>query len=107
MMSVLSEVRPKNDLGHPFCDNLRKGDWMIDFVGNRLVAKGGALIQVGQWFQSMVMYLKHIPRYLVPSYFDAIISGAYNTALDIVFSKMSSFVQNGSNLVKQLSLGSV
>ncbi|XP_071756275.1 glycogen debranching enzyme-like [Centroberyx gerrardi] len=107
LMSVMAEIRPKNDLGHPFCDNLREGDWMIDYVSNRLLATGGALGEVGQWFQAMFSYLKHIPRYLVPCYFDAIILGAYTTALEAVFKLMSSFVQNGSSLVKQLVLGSV
>ncbi|XP_046879349.1 glycogen debranching enzyme-like isoform X1 [Hypomesus transpacificus] len=107
LMSVMSEIRPKNDLGHPFCDNLRQGDWMIDYVSKRLVAKGGALGEVGAWFQAMFSYLKHIPRYLVPCYFDAIMVGAYSTALDVVFKNMSGFVQNGSTFVKQLSLGSV
>uniref|UniRef100_A0A671PH13 Glycogen debranching enzyme n=1 Tax=Sinocyclocheilus anshuiensis TaxID=1608454 RepID=A0A671PH13_9TELE len=106
-VSVLSEIRPKNDLGHPFCDNLRQGDWMIDYVSSRLMNKGGALREVGKWFSAVFTYLEHIPRYLVPCYFDAIIVGAYATAVDAVFNQMSSFVQNGSTLVKQLALGSV
>lgn len=28
-VSVLAEVAPNNDLGHPFCNNLREGNWMI------------------------------------------------------------------------------
>ncbi|KAJ3611144.1 hypothetical protein NHX12_021160 [Muraenolepis orangiensis] len=82
-------------------------DWLIDYVCDRLLAKGGALEQVGLWFQAMFLHLKHAPRYLVPSYFDAIILGAYTTALDLIFSHMSRFVQSGSSLVKQLALGSV
>ncbi|XP_036446672.1 glycogen debranching enzyme-like isoform X1 [Colossoma macropomum] len=106
-MSVLSDIRPKNDLGHPFCDNLRQGDWMLDYISSRLMNKGGALREVGKWFHAMFTYLKHLPRYLVPCYFDAIIAGAYATAVDAVFKNMSSFVQSGSTLVKQLALGSV
>ncbi|XP_031163660.1 glycogen debranching enzyme-like isoform X1 [Sander lucioperca] len=107
LMSVMAEIRPKNYLGHPLCDNLRQGDWLMDYVSERLLAKGGAVGEVGQWFQAMFGYLKNIPRYLVPCYFDSIIQGAYTSALEAVFKYMSSFVQNGSSLVKQLALGSV
>ncbi|XP_076027570.1 glycogen debranching enzyme-like [Genypterus blacodes] len=106
-MSVMAELRPKNDLGHPLCENLRQGDWMMDFISNRLLAKGGALAEVGRWFRAMFSYLKPAPRYLLPSYFDAIVQGAYSSALEATFLNMSSFVQHGSSLVKQLALGSV
>lgn len=29
LLSYLSEISPKHDLGHPFCNNLRQGDWLI------------------------------------------------------------------------------
>ncbi|KAB5586606.1 hypothetical protein PHYPO_G00003630 [Pangasianodon hypophthalmus] len=106
-MSVLSDIRPKNDLGHPFCNNLRQGDWMLDYISSRLMNKDGALREVGKWFHAIFDYLKRIPRYLIPCYFDAIVAGAYTTAVDVVFNKMSSFVRVGSTLVKQLALGSV
>ncbi|XP_068096067.1 glycogen debranching enzyme isoform X1 [Hyperolius riggenbachi] len=107
LMSVMVDVRPKNDLGHPFCDNLRSGDWMIDYVSNRLITRGGACAEVGKWFDAMFSYLKQIPRYLIPCYFDAILVGAYTTLLEAVWNQMSSFVQNGSTFVKHLALGSV
>ncbi|XP_075473238.1 glycogen debranching enzyme isoform X1 [Ascaphus truei] len=107
LLSVMVDIRPKNDLGHPFCDNLRSGDWMIDYVSNRLIARGGACVEVGKWFEAMFSYLKQIPRYLIPCYFDAILVGAYTTLLDASWKQMSSFVQNGSSFVKHLALGSM
>ncbi|KAM4722100.1 glycogen debranching enzyme [Rhinophrynus dorsalis] len=107
LMSVMVDIRPKNDLGHPFCDNLRSGDWMIDYISNRLIARGGPCAEVGKWFEAMFSYLKQIPRYLIPCYFDAILVGAYTTLLEAAFKQMSSFVQKGSTFVKHLALGSV
>ncbi|XP_037537913.1 glycogen debranching enzyme [Nematolebias whitei] len=107
LMSVLAEIRPKNDLGHPLCANLREGDWLIDFVSNRLKHREGPLAQVGQWLEAMFDHLKHIPRYLIPCYFDAILVSTYTTALDATFKLMSSFIQNGSSFVQHLALGSV
>ncbi|XP_037314031.2 glycogen debranching enzyme isoform X1 [Pungitius pungitius] len=107
LMSVLADIRPNNDLGHPVCDNLRQGDWLMDFVSNRLVLREGPLAQVGQWLAAMFTYLKHVPRYLIPCYFDAILVSTYTTALDAAHKLMSSFIQNGSSFVRYLALGSV
>jgi len=41
VMSVLSKIRAKNDLGHPLCNNLRDGNWMCDYIVNRLKAFPG------------------------------------------------------------------
>ncbi|XP_017292357.1 glycogen debranching enzyme isoform X2 [Kryptolebias marmoratus] len=107
LMSVFADIRSKNDLGHPLCVNLREGDWLIDFVSNRLKHREGPLAQVGQWLGAMFDYLKHIPRYLIPCYFDTILVSTYTTALDATFKLMSSFIQKGSTFVRHLALGSV
>lgn len=107
LISVMADIRPNNDLGHPVCANLRQGDWLMDFIFNRLINRDGPLAQVGQWLAAMFKYLKHIPRYLIPCYFDAILVSTYTTALDATYKLMSSFVQNGSSFVRHLALGSV
>lgn len=45
---MMADIRPKNDLGHPFCDNLRSGDWMIDYVSNRLISRAGTCAEVSK-----------------------------------------------------------
>ncbi|XP_072219597.1 glycogen debranching enzyme isoform X2 [Leuresthes tenuis] len=107
LMSVLADIRPNNDLGHPLCANLRDGDWLMDFISNRLIHREGPLAQVGEWLGAMFDHLKHIPRYLIPCYFDAILVSTYTTALDATFKLMSSFIQKGSTFVHHLALGSV
>jgi glycogen debranching enzyme len=29
VVSILAEISPFNDLGHPLCNNLRNGNWLI------------------------------------------------------------------------------
>lgn len=48
-----------------------------------------ACLQVGEWLGAMFNYLKHIPRYLIPCYFDAILMSTYTTALDATHKLMS------------------
>lgn len=36
VVSLLSEIRVINDLGHPLCGNLRDGDWLPDYIVGRL-----------------------------------------------------------------------
>lgn len=33
---ILSKCRQNNDLGHPLCQNLRDGNWLIDHIISRI-----------------------------------------------------------------------
>jgi len=46
-------------------------------------------LQLGRWFEEIFKHLSHVPRFLVPSYFDAIITGAYMVLRQHAFSLMS------------------
>ncbi|XP_071799399.1 glycogen debranching enzyme-like [Asterias amurensis] len=105
-MSILNEIRSKNDLGHPLCENLRQGDWMTDYVANRLLLHPSTK-KLGKWYQATFANLTLIPRYLIPSYFDAIMVGAYLALLDLCWKSMSRFVSEGSSFIGALALGSV
>lgn len=105
-ISLLSEIRPRNDLGHPMCGNLRDGNWMIDYVWQRLEKDDGTKA-LSKWLKDGTLHLKEIPRYLVPCYFDAILSKVHQCLLERCWSLMSEFVREGSTFVRGLSLGSV
>lgn len=34
-VSLLTDISPRNDLGHPVCNNLRDGDWMMGKLCDR------------------------------------------------------------------------
>jgi glycogen debranching enzyme len=105
-MSLLCNIRPSNDLGHPMCANLRDGNWMIDYIWQRLKFDEGTK-RLGQWLEENTKSLKSIPRYLVPCYFDVIVTGIYILLFEQSHKIMSDFVNNGSTFVKGLAMGSV
>lgn len=105
-ISLLSEIRPNNDLGHPLCNNLREGNWMIDYIWQRL-EKYPNLSELSRWYQSTFQSLKDIPRFLIPCYFDMMITGIHQVLLKACFSQMSDFIRRGSSFEKALALGSV
>ncbi|XP_034951239.1 glycogen debranching enzyme isoform X2 [Chelonus insularis] len=106
IMSLLADIRPNNDLGHPLCVNLREGNWLIDYIWQRLQNYPETL-ELGKWFAKISEPFTLIPRYLVPSYFDTIITNVYMALIDHCYTKMSKFVQDGSYFIKLLSLASL
>nr|CAI5828955.1 unnamed protein product [Callosobruchus analis] len=105
-MSLMSNIRPNNDLGHPMCANLRDGNWMIDYISNRLKLDVGTK-ELGEWIAKNTQCFKEMPRYLVPCYFDIVLTGLYVMLIEQSYNLMAEFVKCGSTFVKGLSLGSV
>lgn len=60
LVSLLSEIRPSNDLGHPMCCNLRDGNWMIGKTLERIFYFNLKRIYVSR---SLVATLESGPRY--------------------------------------------
>ncbi|CAG0880925.1 unnamed protein product [Darwinula stevensoni] len=106
LMTCMGKIRLENDLGHPLCGNLRDGNWLMDYVTRRLKQYRGTEA-LGLWVERIFKPLKCLPRYLIPSYFDAILLGLYNLCLKQIWSCMSLFVGEGSDFVKAVALGSV
>uniref|UniRef100_A0A0K2SWV7 Glycogen debranching enzyme n=1 Tax=Lepeophtheirus salmonis TaxID=72036 RepID=A0A0K2SWV7_LEPSM len=107
VMSILSDIRSRNDLGNWLPSNLRAGNWMMDYIHSRL-EKNPNTQKLGIWLKSAFIPLKIIPRYLIPKYFDSIITSTYMLILNRTWDLMSEFVSSSqSNFVKSLALGSV
>jgi len=56
------------------------------------------------WFKATFEPLKNIPRYLIPCYFDAIVSGVYNVLINQVNELMPEYVMKhkGVNIIISL-----
>lgn len=86
--SVFTEIAPNNDLGHPICNNLRQGDWMIDYIHTR-ISNHPNTAALSKWWADNTLALKEIPRYMIPSYFDIILTGVHQLLLDRAIQLMS------------------
>ncbi|RWS27560.1 glycogen debranching enzyme-like isoform X2 [Leptotrombidium deliense] len=106
LMFYWKDIRTKDDLGHPICDNLRDGDWLPKYIADRLLHRTSTK-QLGEWLLNAFNPLSRIPRFLIPHYFDSIITPLYCLLLDRLWSQCSKFVATGNNLVKSLVLGSI
>lgn len=106
VMSILSEIRHQNDLGNWLPGNLRNGNWLMDYISGRLI-KMPSTKRLGEWYNNVFQDMHKIQRYLIPRYFDAVVSTTYIILLRRAWSQMSPFVTNGSNFLRALALGSV
>ena len=77
-----------NDLGHPICQNLREGDWLMDYTADRLKSKSGTKA-LGEKLAETFDQIKKIPRYLIPCYFFNVISRVHREMVDVALSLMS------------------
>ncbi len=95
-------------MGHALFNNLRNGNWLLDYIVGRLFHKPTDLTQVAAYLDRGFTLLKRIPRYLIPKYFDLIILSVYNGALERAFSLMSDTICKTPNgFVRGLALGSI
>lgn len=90
-MSLLSEITPKNDLGHPLCANVRDGMWLCDFTAGRLQRDPGTRA-LGDWLQARLAPLADVPHFLRPAYFDLVITQAHEAVVSRAHRLMGRYV---------------
>ena len=116
-MNVLDGERLANNLGHAMFENLRQGSWMMTYTVERLRKYGelkpvhrANLLALSQRLGQVFDALDKMPRYLIPAYFDSILSSLYSKSLERCVSLMSSAennkfeIVNGSSFLKSLAL---
>ena len=108
--SALRGIARRNDLGHPLCDHLRSGLWMLGYIVDRLARyehKYPKLRKFREWLSRRFDLIKKLPNFLVPKYFNIVVSTACYEARNYCFTLMSDFVIDGSRFVRSLALGAV
>jgi glycogen debranching enzyme len=110
IISVLKPIMNSNDLGHPLCDNLRQGTWLLDYTVDRLklhLKFAPNLTHVIQWLQDQFDKVKLFPNFLIPKYFSLVVFSLYEASTKRAWSEMNQFVQQGDNFIKYGALTSI
>ncbi|KAL7749490.1 bifunctional 4-alpha-glucanotransferase/amylo-alpha-1,6-glucosidase [Sorochytrium milnesiophthora] len=108
--SILKQVMRSNDLGHPICQNLRDGPWMMDYVVTRLhryADHNPNVLPLAKWLDERFALVRAVPNFLAPKYFSVVFMTAYYAVRSRAFAQMSRFVRKGSSFVRNLALTSV
>ncbi|KAI1872826.1 uncharacterized protein JN550_003700 [Neoarthrinium moseri] len=110
--SILKDVIKDNNLAHPLCQNLRDGQWALDYTLGRLERAGQqgpfkALAKPAAWLKERFDAIRSIPSFLLPRYFALIIRTAYKAAWERGLELMNENTRNGQWFLQSLSMVSI
>ncbi|ROV89393.1 hypothetical protein VSDG_08690 [Cytospora chrysosperma] len=110
--SILKDVIRDNNLAHPLCQNLRDGQWALDYAIGRLerASESDLYPRLGQptkWLRERFDAIRKIPSFLLPRYFGLVMRTAYMAAWERGIFLMNSNVQTGQWFLQSLAMVSV
>ncbi|KAK6068686.1 glycogen debranching enzyme [Seiridium cupressi] len=110
--SILKDVIKDNNLGHPLCQNLRDGQWALDYTLGRLERAGQethcqGLTKVAAWLKERFDAIRKIPSFLLPRYFALVVRTAYKAAWERSLQLMNENTREGQWFLQSLAMVSV
>lgn len=110
--SILKDVIRDNNLAHPLCQNLRDGQWALDYIIGRLerASKNELYHRVEKptvWIRERLDAVRKIPSFLLPRYFGLVMRAAYVAAWERGLSLMNENVQKGQWFLQSLAMVSI
>ncbi|CAN8099855.1 unnamed protein product [Discula destructiva] len=110
--SILKDVIRDNNLAHPLCQNLRDGQWALDYTIGRLerAVKDGLYPRIDKltaWMRERLDAVRKIPSFLLPRYFGLLVRAAYMAAWERGLSLMNENIQKGQWFLQSLAMVSV
>ena len=94
------------DMGSPIFENIRNGDWLLDFMMNRMFSYSN-LLSVEGGLRANIRALRSLPRFMMPKYIYRMFTAIFEASKRKCISLMSDFVKNGDDFVQQLALSSL
>jgi len=110
--TLLKDIIQENNLAHPLCQNLRDGQWALDFTVGRLERMSkqeyfARLSKPAAWLKERFDAIRAIPSFLLPRYFALTIRTAYNAAWERGMQLMNDHVKDGQWFLQSLAMVSV
>ncbi|GAP83394.2 putative glycogen debranching enzyme [Rosellinia necatrix] len=107
--SLLEEIIRDNNLAHPLCQNLRDGQWAMDYTVGRLerISQQPAFTNLAgpaEWLKERFAAIRGIPNFLLPRYFALIIRTAYTAAWERGLELMGKHVRSGQDFLQRLGM---
>lgn len=101
----LKKIIKYNDMGHPIFNNLREGNWLMDYTVDRL-SQEPLLVDIQNWLKKQFEVIKKLPRGFIPVHFCRVMMCLYNNTLEEVSKRLSPFCRLDS-IINELALTSV
>lgn len=110
--SVFEGIISRNDLAHPLCQNLRDGQWALDYIHGRLDRMSSTpgnenLAKPANWFKDRFDAIRSIPNFLLPRYLGLVLRTAYTASRERAMELMSENVRDGQWFLQSLALTSI
>lgn len=102
---IKKAIDTSKDMGSCVFSNMKEGDWLIDFILNRMDKIG--LVLLCEILDHFVSLAKQLPKMYRPRLISRIISGIDFVAKQYVISQFSEFVQRNNEFVQELSICSL
>jgi len=110
--SILKNIIRENNLAHPLCQNLRDGQWALDYTVGRIERASkeerySRLDKPAAWLKERFDAIRRIPSSLLPRYFGLVLRTVYTAAWDRGISLMGEDVQKGQWFLQSLAMVSI
>ncbi|CAF1464414.1 unnamed protein product [Adineta steineri] len=106
LIPILEKIRQSNQLKHPLVNNLKQGNWLMEYISNRLKIHPNTK-QLGDWFGNVFNYIGSLSRLMIPCYFDLIIRNSYSKLIEHSIELQNQFIRGSSSFVQDLSQSSI
>ncbi|OLN93243.1 Glycogen debranching enzyme [Colletotrichum chlorophyti] len=110
--SILKDIIKDNNLAHPLCQNLRDGQWALDYIVGRLerISKTHGFERLEKpavWLKERFDAIRKIPSFLLPRYFGLVLRTLYNASWERGLELMNTNVREGQWFLQSLAMVSV